>query len=385
MIPKAFYFLLMIPALSSCNQPQVTGSSSNSVAQITEQVWGKLPDGREAKLYTLSNGNMKVVISDYGGIIDSIMVPDKDGHLGNIVLGYPSLNECLSLKTNYPYFGAIIGRYANRIKGGKFKIDGKEYHLAINNGPNSLHGGISGFDKKLWKATPKFYNDTSELELQYTSPDMEEGYPGTLSVTVRYLLTKDNSLTIDYSATTNKPTIINLTNHTYFNLSNNPDNVIYDHELFLNADHYLPIDSTLIPTGEILIVKGTPMDFTTPKLIGKDIHNSSQQIKYAGGYDQNWVLNKNQDGELSLAARVKEKSTERELEVYTTQPGIQFYSGNFLKGVTSRDGKVLTGREGFCLETQHFPNSPNLLKFPICELHNKELYNQITKLKFKCY
>ncbi|HVB03417.1 MAG TPA: aldose epimerase family protein [Chitinophagaceae bacterium] len=385
MISKTFYALFMITAFNSCNQPESKIPSSQPIAQIPEQNWGKLPGGKEAKLYTLSNHDMKVVISDYGGIIDSIVVPDKKGNPGNIVLGYPSLAECLSLKSNYPYFGAIIGRYANRICDGKFKLDGKEYTLAINNAPNSLHGGLIGFDKKLWSAIPKYDHDTSELELSYTSADMEEGYPGKLQVVVRYMLTADNQLIMDYQATTDKPTIVNLTNHTYFNLSGNPDSVIYDHEVYLNANHYLPIDSNFIPTGEILDVHDTPMDFTIPKKVGKDINDHFQQIKYAGGFDQTWVLNKSEKHELTLAARVRDSSTGREIQVYTTQPGIQFYSGNFLKGVVGRDGKVLTGREGLCLETHHFPDAPNVDYFPSPVLLPGSLYHEVTIYKFSCY
>ncbi len=379
-VPCLLAFFLFI----SCNQAKQTPMTQNNQApRIREEIWGTLKDGRTAHLYSMDNGKMKVVASDYGGIIDSLMMPDRQGHVSNIVLGYPSLDYCLNLKANYPYFGAIIGRYANRIRNGAFTLDGKDYHLARNNGTNSLHGGLVGFDKKLWKVTPGHSGDTSELEFTCTSRDMEEGFPGNLTVTVRYELTPDNDLILDYAATTDKPTILNLTNHSYFNLSDHPDSLIYDHELFLNADHFLPIDSNLIPTGEILDVQGTPMDFRTAKPIGRDIGEPSQQLKFAGGYDQTWVLNKKQMDALTLAARVRENSTGREIEVYTTQPGIQFYSGNFLKGLEGRDGTILTGREGFCLETHHFPDAPNVGYFPTPVLRPGQTYHQTTIFKFR--
>lgn len=381
---RNLFFLLSgsLLALSGCSGPG-TQPAANGEGHIKQSEWGKTADGKTATLYTLSNGAIETDISDFGGVVTALRVPDRNGKLADVVLSYPSFNYCDTLTQNYPYFGALIGRYGNRIREGKFPLDGKEYHLAINNPPNSLHGGTTGFNKHFWEASASQDHDSARLTLRYTSPDMEEGYPGTLKVTVTYTLAPDTSLIIDYTATTDKPTILNLTNHSYFNLSGQLDSSCLGEELYLNADHYLPIDSTFIPTGEILNVRGTPMDFTRPKAIGRDIGADFLQLKYAHGYDHNWVLNKKEAHELSLAAIVKDPGTGREMQVYTTQPGVQFYSGNFLSGgVLGNNGKPHTGRDGFCLETQHFPDSPNRDYFPSPVLQPGQVYHERTIYKF---
>ena len=346
---------------------------------IEKQPFGKTQDGTPVDLYTLTNRNgMVVKITNYGGIVVSIQVPDRDGNFADVVLGYDNLDDYLERNR---YFGCITGRYANRIAKGKFSLDGKQYTLATNNGENHLHGGLVGFDKVVWQAQEKKSEDGVGLELAYTSADGEEGYPGNLSVIVTYTLTNQNELKIDYAATTDKPTVVNLTNHSYFNLANAGAGDILDHELMLNADRFTPVDANLIPTGELRSVKNTPLDFTTPTAIGARIEQDDEQLKLGGGYDHNYVLNK--EGEaLSLAARVHDPATGRVLEVYTTQPGVQFYSGNFLDGVTGKQGHVYNKRHGFCLETQHFPDSPNQPEFPSTVLRPGEKFASTTVYKF---
>ena len=321
---------------------------------------------------------MEVKITNYGGIIVSIKVPDKAGNIGDVVLGFDNLENYIK---ESPYFGAIIGRYGNRIARGKFELNGKEYQLAINNGVNHLHGGIKGFDKVLWTAEEVRSDEEVGLRLSYLSPDMEEGYPGNLKVTVEYTLDNENNLEVNYSATTDKPTIVNLTNHSYFNLTADPNNNILGQMLYINADFFLPVDSTLIPTGNKKPVAGSPFDFTESQQIGTRINDENQQLKYAGGYDHCWVLNKN-DHELSLAARVIDPESGRTLEVYTTEPGIQFYTGNFLDGsLTGKNGIPYRHRSALCLESEHFPNSPNEPDFPSVvlnpgsEYHSKTVYS----------
>ncbi|HEU5166542.1 MAG TPA: aldose epimerase family protein, partial [Chitinophagaceae bacterium] len=314
--------------------------------------------------YTLSNKNgMVVKILNYGGTVTDIITPDKNGKMGDVVLGYESLDGYT--QTGNPYFGCLVGRYANRIANAKFKLDGKDYTLAANNDGNTLHGGLKGFDKVIWSV--KLFNDSSLL-LSYLSKDGEEGYPGNLSVDVMYSLSDDNGLKIDYAATGDKATPINLTNHCYFNLSAGTDTTILDHELKLNANKYTPVNDKLIPTGKIDDVKGTPMDFTSAKKIGRDIANVS------GGYDHNWVLNGNSAASLYHAA------SGRYMEVSTNEPGIQFYSGNFLDGSlkNTRGGAKYVKHAGLCLETQHFPDSPNQPTFPSTILKPGETYHQTT-------
>lgn len=330
--------------------------------------------------FTLTNKNgVSTKITNYGGIVMSLNVPDKAGQFGDVVLGFDTVEGYLK---PHPYFGALIGRYGNRIANGKFTLEGKHYTLAQNDGPNSLHGGLQGFDKVIWDAKPLDTADGPALELTYLSKDGEEGYPGNLLVKVTYTLTHDNALRIDYTATSDETTVINLTHHSYFNLAGAGNGDILDHDLLLNAPHFTPIDETLIPTGEIKPVTGTPFDFTQPARIGLRINQDDEQLKFGLGYDHNWVLN-NTDGALALAARVTEPGSGRVMEVWTTEPGIQFYSGNFLDGSNvGKGGKVYRHRSGFCLETQHFPDSPNQPNFPSTVLKASQTYTSTTVYKF---
>ncbi|WP_442484950.1 aldose epimerase family protein [Aeoliella sp. SH292] len=332
-------------------------------------------------LYTLKNkSGMTVTVTNYGAIITSIVVPDRDGKMGDVALGYDSVEGYMNA-VDKPYFGAVVGRYGNRIAKGKFSIDGVEYTLPVNNGPNSLHGGIIGFDKVVWDAKP--VGDNS-IELSYLAKDKEEGYPGNLKVKVTYTLTDKNELICHYEATTDKTTPVNLTQHTYFNLKGEGNGTILDHELMLNAKKFTPVDETLIPTGDLKDVKGTPFDFTEAKAIGRDIEVEDEQLTFGGGYDHNWVLDKGgKDGEMTLAARVNEPTTGRVMEVFTTEPGIQFYCGNFLDGrLKGKSGQTYVNRGGLCLETQHYPDSPNQPNFPSTLLKPGEKYDTTTVFKF---
>jgi aldose 1-epimerase len=345
---------------------------------IQTQPFGKLPDGTAVELYTLSNeSGMIVQIMTYGGIITSLRVPDREGNLGDVVLGYDSLDGYL---TRNPYFGCIVGRFANRIAGGRFALDGVDYQLAVNNGPNHLHGGLVGFDKRVWRAATGRSDGAICLALSYLSRDGEENYPGNLYVTVTYTLMRDNALRISYRARTDKPTILNLTNHTYFNLAGVGD--ILDHEVMINADRFTPVNEALIPTGDLQPVEGTPLDFRQPMRIGARINDPHEQIARAGGYDHNFVVN-GTPGELRLAARVYEPTRGRVLEVRTTEPGVQFYTGNFLDGtISGKGGVVYARRSGLCLETQHFPDSPNQPTFPSTVLRPGENFHSTTVFTF---
>ncbi len=347
--------------------------------QIRKQPFGATAEKKTVDLYTLTNINgVEVGIMTYGGIVVSLKVPDRSSNLQEVTLGYDSLDGYL--KNSSPYFGALIGRYGNRIGKGKFSLGGREYRLATNSGESHLHGGNRGFDKAVWKATEVRGQKTVGLKLDYVSPDGEEGYPGTLSATVVYTLTNDNELKIDYAATTTKETIVNLTNHAYFNLG--ADGNILKHEVMINADRFTPISEAFIPTGELRSVKGTPMDFTKPMAIGARIGQKDEQLARGNGYDHNWVLNR-KDNKLSLAARVEEPASGRVLEVLTTEPGVQFYTGNFLDGtLKGKAGKVYQQRAGFCLETQHFPDSPNKPNFPSTVLKPGQKYATTTVYKF---
>ncbi len=364
--------ILTLTHLAGCQGKFVTAKEERQMG-ITKEIFETTPDGKNAGLYTLTNANgLKVKITNYGGIITSLATPDRKGKFADIVLGYDSLDEYIK---DSPYFGSLIGRYGNRIAKGKFTLNDVEYTLAINNGPNHLHGGIKGFDKVIWTVELMQDETSVGLKLRYFSKDGEEGYPGNLSCTVIYTLTNDNELKISYEARTDKPTIINLTNHSYFNLAGHNSGDILGHELMLNADYFTPVDEELIPTGEIKSVKGTPMDFTTPMTIGSRI------AQVPGGYDHNYVLN-SKDGKLALAARVYEPKTGRIMEILTTEPGIQFYTGNFLNGSLKGKGAVYNKHAGFCLETQHFPDSPNKPQFPSVVLNPGEEYKHLTVYKF---
>lgn len=357
-------FAVVISNFLSCNvKTELNSTTDNSFMNdsITVSKFGVLADGREVKEYKMTNTNGVVVkVINYGGIITSILTPDKNGDLADVVLGYDNLDSYVK---NNPYFGALIGRYGNRIAKGQFKLDDHGYALAVNNGANHLHGGEKGFDKVYWNITEEKVAGGVALRLQYISPDMEEGYPGTLTTDVVYTLTNENDLKIDYRATTTAKTIVNLTQHTYFNLTG-VEHDILRHELKINADRFLPVDSTLIPTGELRAVSHTPFDFSTPSRIGSRINEGDPQLQIANGYDHCWVINDGPDS-LRLAATLYEPISGRELVVYTTEPGIQFYSGNFLDGsVTGKSEKSYKFRTGLCLETQHFPDSPNKPEFP---------------------
>ncbi|MBS0029200.1 aldose epimerase family protein [Chitinophaga sp. 22321] len=364
--------------LASCNNNSATKQEDKDSTSVATPVvsgprnFGQA-DGQEVLQYTLKNaGGMEVKILNYGGIITDIITADKQGQKGNVVLSYDSLSGYQ--QKGQPYFGALIGRYANRIANAKFKLDGKEYALAANDHGNTLHGGLKGFDKVVWTATP---SGDSSLQLTYSSKDGEEGYPGNLQATVVYTVTPDNALQITYKATTDKATPVNLTNHAYFNLSAGKDSTILGHELSLKAGRYTPVNDKLIPTGKLDPVKGTPMDFTSPKKIGADID------KVKGGYDHNWVLDK-KEGALETIATLYDPNSGRFMEVATTQPGIQFYTGNFLDGTltNTRNGQKYVQHAALCLETQHFPDSPNQPSFPGVILKPGETFSQTTLYKF---
>lgn len=353
-----------------CNGLTVCGEKKMS---IKKQAFAKTKDGKSVDLYTLTNANgLKAEIITYGGIVTSLQVPDRNGKLADVVLGCDSPDEYAKSST---YFGALIGRFGNRIAKGKFTLDGVEYKLATNNGPNHLHGGVKGFDKVVWNAKPVQTKEGPALKLTYLSRDGEEGYPGNLSCTVVYTLTNNNELKISYEAETDKDTVVNLTHHSYFNLAGYNSGDVLGHELQIFADRFTPVDKTLIPTGEIKAVKGTPWDFTKPTAIGSRIKDVE------GGYDHNYVLNSS-NGSLALAASVYDQKTGRVMEVFTTEPGVQFYTGNFLDGSVKGKGAVYNKHAGFCLEAQHFPDSPNRPNFPSVVLKPGEKYTQLTVYKF---
>ena len=336
------------------------------------------------KLYTLKNqSGVTVKITNYGAIITSIVVPDSDGNMADVALGYNRVEDYINA-VDKPYFGAVVGRYGNRIAQGTFTLNGETYVLATNNGENHLHGGVIGFDKVVWNAEPIEGTGWTGLQLSYLAKDMEEGYPGNLQVKVTYKLTNENALTVDYHATTDEATPVNLTQHTYFNLKGEGNGTILDHQLMINADQFTPIDQGLIPIGELRGVAGTPFDFTESKAIGRDIGQDNQQLEFGLGYDHNYALNKDgQTGELTLAARVVEPASGRVLEIQTTEPGVQFYSGNFLDGrLKGKSGKPYVKHGGFCLETQHFPDSPNQPTFPSTILEPGEEYTSQTVYRF---
>ena len=369
-------------ALGACTNTATKQEEDLSTAQnkptIEKKAFGSTPSGEEVFEYTLKNANgIEMGVITYGGIIRTLLVPDRDGNFEDVVLGYDNLQGYLD---ETPYFGAIIGRYGNRIAKGKFSLDGEEYELATNNIGNHLHGGIVGFDKVVWQGEAIEKDDEVALKMTYTSEDMEEGYPGNLEVTVTYNLNNDDELTFDYQAKSDKKTIVNLTNHAYYNLAGNKGDIL-DHELKINASTYLPVDETLIPT-EITVVEGTPFDFQEFKKVGEDIDVEDVQLKNGGGYDHCWVLNESPDS-LNFAASLVDPSSGRRMDIYTEEPGIQFYSGNFLDGkITGKDSVTYEFRTGLCLETQHFPDSPNRPEFPSTILEAGEIYATKTVTKF---
>ncbi|MFZ9937749.1 MAG: aldose epimerase family protein [Luteolibacter sp.] len=360
-------------AMSSCNKPSALPSGSQTPSGISREVWGKMPDGREVALFTLTNANgLRASVTEYGAILVSMETPDRVGKFADVTHGYDTLDGWL---TNTSYFGATVGRFANRIARGKFTLDGREYQLATNNSPDGipchLHGGNTGFDKVLWSGTAT----PDGVEFTYLSKDGEEGYPGNLHVKVTYRLTEQNELVWKAEATTDAPTIVNLAHHSYWNLSGDPGTSINQHELMLAADHYLPTDAGLIPTGEIAPVSGTPMDFTTPTAIGARLGADFEPLRLAGGYDHAWVLRNDGNAPLRLAARLRDPASGRTMEILTDQPAIQFYGGNFLDGtVAGKGGVKYAHRTALCLETENFPDAPNQPGFPSTVLRPGETY-----------
>ena len=377
-------FILIIISfffLGNCKNPKNNNKMRKNKVSITKSFYGITKDNTKVDLYSFKTENgMQVDIINYGGIITSLKVPDKNGETKDIVLGYNKLEDYIN---ENPYFGSIIGRYGNRIAKGKFNLNGNQYTLATNNDENHLHGGNIGFDKVVWEAETKINSNSSSLILKYLSKDMEEGYPGNLYTTVTYKITNDNSVEITYEAQTDKTTVINLTQHSYFNLSGDFNQSILNHKVKINADQFLPVNKSLIPTGNKLNVSMTPFDFRNYKEIKKDINADDLQLNYGNGYDHCWVLNDYKNGYRLIASAYHEESG-RLMEVYSDQPGLQFYTGNFLDGSLPQKGEGFYNfRSGFCMETQHFPDSPNQLDFPSVTLNPNEKYNSKTTYKFK--
>ncbi len=368
------YLLLPLIGLLAC-----MGSATQP--SIESDPFGETPEKTPIDVYTLRNSNgLELRAITYGGIVLSLKVPDTEGSMADVVLGYHTLSDYVE---SSPYFGAIVGRYGNRIANGSFELDGQTYALAVNNGPNHLHGGIVGFDKVVWDAEPLEMKGAVGLRLSYTSKDGEEGYPGTLQTVVTYLLTNEDEFVVEYEATTDKATHVNLTQHSYFNLAGEGSGDIMGHEVMINALHFTPVDSTLIPTGELRSVEGTPFDLRDPVAIGTRIDENNEQLNIGGGFDHNFVLAPSGDS-LVLAARIFEPVTGRVMEVLTSEPGVQFYTGNFLGGspLPGKAGKPYGRRTGFCLETQHFPDSPNNPHFPSTILRPGETYQTRTVYRF---
>ena len=370
--------LMLLAGCSVTTRKSELNRDTERRGSMKKELFGRMADGTEVDIYTLTGvGGVEARITNYGGIIVSLKTPDRDGSPGDVTLGYDSLDGYLARN---PFFGSLVGRYGNRIGGARFTLNGVTYELASNNGRNHLHGGKVGFDKKVWKAEGSVTPEGPRLVLTTTSPDGEESYPGNLTVKVTYTLLEKNALRIDYFATTDKDTVVNLTNHAYFNLAG--VGTITDHEIQINADRFTPVDAELIPTGELRPVAGTPFDFTTSRRIGERIDETDEQISYGKGYDHNFVL-KRENGGLSLAARAYDPKTGRILEVETTEPGVQFYTGNFLDGsIAGKAGQVYARRSGFCLETQHFPDSPNKPDFPTTVLKVGQEYRSTTVFRF---
>ena len=354
---------------------------SSEPKRITERSFGRLDDGRDVRIFTLKNTQgTELEIMDLGATIVSLKTADANGNLADITTGFDNPRQ---YQAGAGYMGALVGRYANRIANGSFSLDGQEYSLAVNNGDNAIHGGIVGFDKKIWETSYDSNQSESTLSLTLISPDGEEGYPGTVSARVTYILNDQNQLVIDYSATTDAATVINLTQHAYFNLNGQGAGSILDHEIMINADQYTPVDSESIPTGEIASVTGTPLDFRSAKLIGRDIDDDHEQMQFGSGFDHNFIINNSGADEIAMAASVFSPTTGRTLTVYTDQPGMQFYTGNFLNGsLVGKQGAVYQRRNAFCLETQHYPDSPNKPNFPSTVLRPGEEYKTRTVFEF---
>ena len=357
------------------------GLSEENFTRLSSHSFGELSDGREISAFVLQNANgMSVQILDLGGVIASLKVPDSSGNFADVITGFDYPQPYLD---GAGYMGAIVGRYANRISEGSFSVDGVNYRLAKNNGNNAIHGGLVGFDKKIWEIEYSIGSQDSKVILSTFSPDGEEGYPGRVEVNVTYTLNDQNQLTIDYSATSDKTTIINLTNHAYFNLDGHDAGSILQHEVMLNANRFTPIDASSIPTGAIFEVAGTPLDFRQRKAIGLEIESEDQQINFGSGYDHNFVIDHSELGDVSLAAEVYSPNSGRVMKVYTDQPGVQFYTGNFLNGaLVGKDGAVYERRSAFCLETQHFPDSPNKPMFPSTTLRPGDRFASRTVYEF---
>ena len=372
-LTRSFSCLLFVVVL-------LLGILSTNAQKISKESFGKTADGESVDLFTLTNRNgMEAKITNYGGIVTTLTAPDRNNKYADVVLGFNDLDSYLK---GHPYFGALVGRYGNRIAKGRFTLNGIEYKLAVNNGENHLHGGIKGFDKVVWTARSMRTKLGPALSLTYVSKDMEEGYPGNLTVKVVYTLTNNNELRIDYSASTDKDTVTNLTHHSYFNLAGEGTGDILNHQLLLKASRFTPTDAGSIPTGELRNVQGTPFDFLKSTAIGARINQDEEQLKFGGGYDHNWVVN-GRAGTLRQAASVYESTSGRVMDVWTTEPGIQFYTGNFLDGtLTGKSGKAYARRNGFCLETQHYPDSPNKPKFPTTTLRKGATYRSTTIYRF---
>jgi aldose 1-epimerase len=358
-----------------------TGEQTQQGTTVDTSPFGTTADGRQITAYTLRNAaGMEVQIINYGAIIQSLYVPDRDGRSADVVLGFDDL---ASYKAPHPYFGAVVGRYGNRIAGALLELDGEIFRLAANNGPNHLHGGEVGLDKRVWDADILEDADSAGVVLRYLSPHGEEGYPGSLDITVTYRLTNDNALVVHYAATTDRPTPVNLTQHSYFNLAGHDAGDILNHELMINAEAFTPVDETLIPTGEIRDVEGTPFDFREWTPIGAHIDADHEQLRFGNGYDHNFVLNRSPDSGLALAARLRDPDSGRTMEVWTTEPGVQFYAGNFLTGSNiGKGGSAYQHRGGLCLETQHFPDSPNQPDFPSTIITPEDAYDTRTVFRF---
>jgi len=372
---------ILVAALAGCT----TMSSTKTTSTITKSDFGKMPDGQPIELYTLRNSKgAEACIMTYGGIVQKLVMPDKHGQFADVVQGFDTLEGYTrdGYVTNCPYFGALIGRYGNRIGGATFQLEGQTYTLAKNNNGNSLHGGVKGFDKVVWTARPSLGAHGPQLVLAYVSKDGEEGFPGNLEVTAMYTLTEDNALKLEFTAKTDKPTVVNLTHHSYFNLAGQGSGDILSHVLTINADQTTPVDSGLITTGAFADVTGTPFDFRKPTPIGAHINDPDTVLQYGPGYDHNWVINKPL-GKFGLMARVVEPKSGRVLEVLSDEPGLQFYAGNFLDGsLVGKEGKVYQRRYAFCMEPQHYPDSPNKPNFPSVELKPGQTYHNIIEYKF---